>query len=448
MTYVECLNYLTESGHELRGVKFDLAAIRHVLAALGDPHLEYPTAIVAGTNGKGSTCAMLASILERSGYRTGLYTSPHLVRVNERIRIDGEEIADEAFADLLTEVRERAERLLAEGTLAQQPSFFELLTAAAFLHFARERVDFAVLEVGMGGRLDATNVTHPKVAIITNIDLDHQEFLGSTRTSIAWEKAGVIKPCTSMISGSDRPEVREVIQQRCREVSASLLELPQAAQISNVENRDGRFAFDLTLEGESFSGLLPALSGRFQVRNGAAAIAAALKLRQQGFDIPRDAVERGIGEARWPGRLEAISRQPLVLLDGAHNAAAARELAAFVEEQFRGRRLRLVYASMRDKAIEEIAGFLFPLASEIYVTQVSMARAASPEEILRRVGSRARRIFTEPDPARALRMALEASVSEDVVLAAGSLFLVGAAEKALREGKLVLPPSPALAGSH
>lgn len=442
MIYAECINYLNGLGHELRGVKFDLTAIQRILTGLGDPHLRYPTVIVAGTNGKGSTCAMLESILQRAGFRTGLYTSPHLVRVNERIRVDGGEIADEAFADALTEVRECADRFLEQSVLPQQPSFFELLTATAFSHFARERVDFAVLEVGMGGRLDATNVTHPRVAVITNVELDHQEFLGGTRAAIAREKAGVIKPHCLAISGSDRAEVVEVIRQRCREVGSDLLELPRAAQISNVRNRDGRFAFDLVLEGESFQGFLPALAGRFQVQNATASIAAALKLRQQGFAIPREAIEQGVRYARWPGRLESLSLRPLLLLDGAHNPAAARELAAFVKEQFEGRRLRLVYASMRDKAIEEIAGILFPLASEIYLTQVPMARAASPEEIRERAGFQLHRVFTEPDPEHALRAALEASASEDVVLVAGSLFLVGAAEKACREGKLALPPTP------
>src|SRR2546426_1693640 len=200
MNYAECLAYLAELGNEIRGVKFGLEAIETILASLGHPEREYPTAIVAGTNGKGSTSAILASILGQAGYRTGLYTSPHLIRVNERIRVNGREIPDEDFARCFTEVRQAVDRLLAQKSLAQRPSFFEYLTAAAFLHFARAGVDFVVLEVGMGGRLDATNITDPRVAVITNVDLEHMEVLGSAHAAIAYEKAGGIKPPRTVVS--------------------------------------------------------------------------------------------------------------------------------------------------------------------------------------------------------------------------------------------------------
>ncbi|MGH9470095.1 MAG: bifunctional folylpolyglutamate synthase/dihydrofolate synthase [Terriglobia bacterium] len=438
MTYAECIDFLQQLGHELRGVKFDLAVIQALLEALGNPHLRYPSIIVAGTNGKGSACAMIASILERAGYRTGLYTSPHLVRVNERIRLNGRDISDGDFAAALSEVRERAEYL--RSALPQRPSFFEYLTAAAFLSFARDDVQFAVLEVGMGGRLDATNVTEPRVAIITNVELDHQEFLGNTVAAIAREKAGVIKPNRPVISGAERPEAAEVIRGRCLELSAELLELPRDATACNVRNQGGWFSFDLTLKGRSITGLAPALAGRFQVQNAMAAVAAALELRERGFSIPLQAIRQGLRRARWPGRLDVIARRPMTVLDGAHNPAAALELAAFAREQFRGRRVRLVYASMRDKAIEEISAILFPIASEVYVTQVATARAATPEEILRRAGPQRGRIMIEPDAERALNAALEASSREDVVLAAGSLFLVGAALEARGAGRLGVKP--------
>lgn len=438
MNYVECLSYLADLGHELRGAKFGLEAIEAILAFLGHPQQNCPTAIIAGTNGKGSTCAILASILERAGYRTGLYTSPHLIRVNERIRVNGREISDEDFARSFTEVQLAVDVLLEQKSLSLRPSFFEFLTATAFLHFARSQVDFAVLEVGMGGRLDATNVTEPRVAVITNVDLDHVEFLGATREAIAWEKAGVIRPKRPVVSACDHPGAAEVIRRRCAALSADLLETFQFARLSNVRNLDGRYVIDLALNGDRFPDLTSPLLGKFQMKNTVAAVAAVWRLAQEGLNIPHAAVAEGLRNASWPGRLEVIFERPLVLFDGAHNPAAAREVAAFAKEQWAGRRLRLVYASMRDKAIGEISKILFPLAEEVYLTRPQQARAASPEEILVLARSRPPRIVVEPEPARALESACRASSPEDVVLASGSLFLVGALKKALLEGRLAL----------
>jgi dihydrofolate synthase/folylpolyglutamate synthase len=438
MNYHDCLRYLDDLGHELHGLKFGLEAITTILASLGNPERRYPTAIVAGTNGKGSTSAILASILACAGYRTGLYTSPHLVRVNERIRVNGREIGDEDFARSFTDVRQTVDRLGAEKALAQRPSFFEFLTATAFLHFARSEIDFGVLEVGMGGRLDATNVTEPRVALITNIDLDHVNFLGSTHAAIASEKAGVIKPARLVVSACENPEAAEVIRERCAELGADLLETPSFARVSGLCNRRGRYRFDLALNGDSFTHLPSPLMGKFQVKNAVTAVAAAWRLSQEGFNISRAAIVDGLRRARWPGRLEVIEEHPLVVLDVAHNPAAAREIAAFAKEQLSGKRLRLVYASMRDKAIGEISEILFPLAREVYLTQPSPARAATPREILAAARHLPDRVIIEPEPARALESAVRASDPQDAVLAVGSLFLVGDVKKALREGKLKL----------
>jgi len=438
MNYAECLNYLTDLGNELRGLRFDLRAIERLTDALGHPERQYPCAIVAGTNGKGSTSAMLASIVERAGYRTGLYTSPHLVRVNERIRVDGQEIGDEQFAASFGEVRRVVDALVETKSLPQRPSFFEFLTATAFLHFARVAVDFAVLEVGMGGRLDATNIVEPRVAVITNVDLDHMEFLGHTHAAIAREKAGVIKERRPVVSGCEHFEASEVIRRRCSEVGAELLEAARFAKLSNFRNENGRRFFDLALNGDHFTDLTSPLQGRFQVRNAAQAVAAAWLLARQGLSIPREAIVEGLRTARWPGRLEVIHTGPLVLLDGAHNPAAARELAEFVHEELAGRRMRLVYASMRDKAISEISATLFPLAEKVYLTRPELARAASPEEILAAARVEPENVVLEPVPARAVESACRASAADDVVLVAGSLFLVGAVKQALQEGNLVM----------
>jgi dihydrofolate synthase / folylpolyglutamate synthase len=436
MNYTQCLQNLSDLGHELHRTKFDLDSIRKITRALDHPETKYPTAIVAGTNGKGSTSAMLAGILTAAGLRTGLYTSPHLIHVNERIRVDGSDISDADFAASFTLVWEAVDRLIEQKKLARSPSFFEFLTATAFLHFARTEIDFAVLEVGMGGRLDATNIIEPRVAVITNIDLDHQQFLGNTRAAIAWEKAGVIKPGRPVISTVENPEATPVIRARAAELKAPLIELAQVAQVSNIRNLDGRYAFDLTLDGDYFPALAPPLMGKFQIKNTVAAVAAAVRLSQDGFRILTSTIEKGIRTTSWPGRLEVVYDRPLVVLDGAHNPAAAREIAATARSLWPGRTVRLVYASMRDKSIGEITEILFPLASEVYLTQPEQNRAAMAEEILAAAKDPTQRIITESNPVRALERACRESSAEDIVLVAGSLFLVGAIKRALAEKHL------------
>ena len=438
MTYAQCLNYLAGLGQELHGLKFGLEAISAILAELDRPQESYATAIVAGTNGKGSTCAMLASILQHAGHLTGLFTSPHLVRVNERMRVDGQDVSDADFAAAFSEVAAAVDRLVARQELEKPPSFFEFLAATAFLHFARAEAKFVVLEVGMGGRLDATNVTDPCVAVITNIDYDHTEFLGSTLAAIAGEKAGIMKPQRPVISGVENEEAAAAIRAHALACGAELVELHKVSQITRSHSQQGRYTFDLVLGDEYFAGLTCPLLGAYQMKNSALAVAAAWRLRQGGLAISRRSIVQGLRSATWPGRLEPIGRKPLVLLDGAHNPGAARELARFVQEEFARRPVRLVYASMRDKAIREIGNCLFPLAEEVWLTQPAHARAATPQEILIALDSAPAKLQVETEPLRALESALRASSPEDVVLVAGSLFLVGAIKQAQAEGKLHL----------
>ena len=436
MTYPECLKYLADLGQEIHGLKFGLQAISQILVELGRPHERYDIAIVAGTNGKGSTCAMLASILGQAGYPTGLFTSPHLVRVNERMRLNGQEVSDLDFATAFSAVETAVANLIRRHELEKPPSFFEFLTATAFQYFAQAEAKFVVLEVGMGGRLDATNVTDARVSVITNIDFDHMEFLGSTLTAIATEKAGIIKAHRPVISGVDNEEAAAVIRHRAEECGAELLELASLAQVTNLRAREGRYTFDLRLGAEHFAGLTCPLLGKFQIKNTVAAVAAAWRLRAEGFEVPRRSIVDGLRAARWPGRLETISSRPLVLLDGGHNPGAARELATFIREELPGRRLRLVYASMRDKAIGEICASLFPLAEEVYLTQPETPRAATPDEILAVLRSPPPKLHVEIEPLRALEKACAGISPDDVVLVVGSLFLVGAIKRAQREGKL------------
>jgi dihydrofolate synthase/folylpolyglutamate synthase len=447
MNYADCLKYLDSLGQEVHGLQWGLETITKVLARLGNPHLKYPTAIVAGTNGKGSTAAMLASILRQAGYRSGLYTSPHLVKVNERIRVNGAEISDDDFAQAFTEVRQVVEGLLEEKSLGQLPSFFEFLTATGFHYFAQAGASFVVLEVGMGGRLDATNVTQPRVAVITNIGLDHVEFLGSTLAAIGREKAGVIKPGTPVVCGCEQGEAAEVIRQRCAEVGAELLETGNFGWLWGLQSLQGHYLFNLSLDADCFASLSSPLLGKFQVKNAVAAVTAAWRLSRDGFQITRSAIVKGLQSTSWPGRLEKVLEHPLVLLDGAHNPAAARVLAEFIQEELGGRRLRLVYGSMRDKAMGEISEILFPLAEQVYLTRPHLARAATPEEILAAAQFRPKRLVIAPEPAVAVARACQASSNEDAVMIIGSLFLVGAVKKALLEGQLQfanhLRPAPA-----
>jgi dihydrofolate synthase/folylpolyglutamate synthase len=438
MDYPECLKYLADLGQELRGLKFGLETISKIMLELGGPQDRYATAIVAGTNGKGSTCATLASIIQHAGYSTGLFTSPHLVRINERVRVNGQEVSDGDFARAFSAVAAAVERMIELKNLEKPPSFFEFLTATAFTHFANAGVKFVVLEVGMGGRLDATNITLPRLGLITNIDFDHMEFLGSTLGAIAAEKAGIIKPGRPVISGVEDPEAAAVIRRRAQECGAELIELRSQAQTTNLRSAQGRYSFDLAIDNEQFVGLGCPLLGKFQVKNTVAAVAGALRLRSDGFKISRRSILQGLQGASWPGRLERIATRPLVLLDGGHNPAAAREVATFLRDELSGRCVRLVYASMRDKAIREICSSLFPLAAEVYVTHPDYPRAASPEEILATLGSVPAKVRVEAEPVRALEQAVRASAPNDVVLVVGSLYLVGAIKKAQGEGTLHL----------
>ncbi len=437
MNYEESVRSLYALGRELaapqqaRVQKFGLENIRTISGALGNPHLAAPCVHVAGTNGKGSTAGMIESILRAAGFRTGLYTSPHLERINERIRIDGTEISDEAFAAAWTRVQASVESLLAAGTLAAHPTFFECVTAIAFLAFAdaAKAADpgkfVAVYEVGLGGRLDSTNIVEPEVAAITPVDFDHENFLGHSIEEIASEKAGIIKAGVPVVSAPQRPEARKTIERRANERGARLIEAGDIWRVGDVASSDGFYsAIASTPEGEQIA-IAPSLPGKFQVQNALTAATAAIVLREKGFAIPDHAIEAGISSARWPGRLERISERPAIYLDGAHNPAAARELKGFWEENFAGRPIHLIYGAMRDKAVDEVAGLLFPAAENVILTQPRQSRAISAQHLAGMVAGLARRIEIVVDPTKAVEHAIAGAAPEDVIFVTGSLFLVG-----------------------
>ena len=432
MKYEASVRYLLSLGRELAAptqaaaAKFDLENITVLAERLGRPDRAYPTAHIAGTNGKGSTAALLESILRHAGFRTGLNTSPHLEKINERIRINGAEISDQAFTETLTCIHVLIEELLAAGKLRAHPTYFECVTAMAFEYFARERVDFAVFEVGLGGRLDATNILVPVVTIITCIDFDHENFLGHSLREIAIEKAGILKPGVPLVLAGQQPEAREVILARAKELGCPAIEPAQIFRIDRESMQDGSVrARVIETDSETIFEIAPSLPGRFQLQNALNAVAAARLLQNRGFQIPDDAVTGGIANTIWPGRLEKLHSSPDVYLDGAHNPGAARELAHFLEQNFGGSKVWLVYAALRDKAVDEVAGLLFPHAAEIIFTSPRTSRAVSATQLAEIAGHHAVRFSVIPDAERAFEHALAEAAPEDSIFVTGSLHLVG-----------------------
>jgi dihydrofolate synthase/folylpolyglutamate synthase len=447
MSYQTAIARMYALGHELAQApshKFDLAHMRVLLAALEYPERQFPSVLIAGTNGKGSTASTLASIARVSGIRTGLYTSPHLVRINERIRINGEEISDNDFAQLHEVVDHTAERLVNEGDLPWHPSFFEMLTAMAFEYFSRRKVELAVLEVGMGGRLDATNVVEPRLSVITDISLDHQKFLGETVREIAGEKAGIIRRGGVAVTLPQQPAANDVIGNTILNLGArGVSAVPYVPPVSPasepyfVRGAVPIFRYPLLVMGKQILVETP-LVGRHQLRNIALAVATAEELSKQGYGITPESIERGIRETRWPGRFEVVPAKdgaPEYILDVAHNPAGAWALRSMLSSAYEDRRLVLVFGAMRDKSIAEIAEVLFPLAERVILTPADNPRSAMPQEIRQA----AARIFTEMEDAanvpaaleRARDVTKEIAGKDGVVVVTGSIYIVGEAMQAL-----------------
>jgi len=402
--------------------KFSLAEIGVLLSALERPQRRVRALLIAGTNGKGSTASTLASILTHCGVRAGLYTSPHLARVNERIRIGEAEITDEDFGRLFFRVLDAAKALLAEGKLPQLPSFFEVLTALALLYFAEAEVEIAVLEVGMGGRLDATNIVDPLFSVITDISLDHMEWLGSTIAEIAREKAGILRRGGTMITLPQLEEANRALGEVAAELNVRGVNAAIYTPAMGAEN-GGRY--DVEVLGERIEVASP-LRGMHQRRNVALAIAAAVELRTaHGFEITAAGIAEGIRQTRWPGRLERFKIDDAEwILDVAHNPAGAWALHAGLRE-LEGRRPRtLIFSCLRDKPVAEMAQILFPLFDQVILAPIHSARAASLEDLeatARATGSTA----VKADSVRqAIEWARERSAG-GVVVVSGSVYLVG-----------------------
>src|SRR5579871_280207 len=403
-TYPDSVRFLYALGNEIKTAKLGLERIHAVLAALGDPQRAYRVVHVAGTNGKGSACAMIEAGLRATGVRTGLFTSPHLVEPTERIQVDGAPVSTEQFQQAFQVVHDCAERL----DLDCHPTYFETVTAMSFWLFRELGVETAVIETGLGGRLDATNVVEPVLTVITPIDFDHEVYLGHTIEAIAGEKAGILKAGVPAVFAKQRPEASAVLEARAAELGVPV------TRAEEFEIRD----LEIDSRGSRFSGIVCPLPGEHQVDNAAT---AALALHILGVSTD------GIAMTRWPGRLEFVAPNPDILLDGAHNPAGARALARYLERFFPNRRIWMVYGAMRDKAVEEVTGILFPLASELIFPLLDSSRALRPEAVVELAG----RGQCAANIARAMEIlkgrAEQEDSSDDVVVITGSLFLVGEA---------------------
>ncbi|HLN03779.1 MAG TPA: folylpolyglutamate synthase/dihydrofolate synthase family protein [Bryobacteraceae bacterium] len=417
MTYPDSVRFLYSLGNEVKTAKYGLERITTLLAALGHPERLPRIVHVAGTNGKGSVCAMIEAGLRAAGLRTGLFTSPHLVEPTERIRIAGCPVNSSQFGAAFDRVHLCAEQLLNDGAIDFHPTYFETVTAMAFLLFQDQKTDAIVLEVGLGGRLDATNVVRPEMCVITQVDFDHEALLGKSLEAIAGEKAGILKPGVPAVFAAQRQEALQTLDRRAVDLSLEVIHAQEKWHIDNVELSAQGSAF--TVHDGSEMRIRCPLAGEHQVANAVVAVAALHRL-----GIETSAIERGIAATRWPGRLHRVSVSPEIILDGAHNPAGARALAAHIQRFYSERRVVLVYGAMRDKAVEEITGILFPHADEVIATAPRQSRAVDPETI------RALAAHANLRTALDLRAALELARSGDshrAIFVTGSLFLVGEA---------------------
>jgi dihydrofolate synthase/folylpolyglutamate synthase len=405
------------------GVKLGLENITALLRGLGHPHQSFPSVHVAGTNGKGSVSAMLSRILREHRLLVGLYTSPHLVSAKERILIGGRRVGARQWCGQLSRIKRTAEDLMAAGRLERQPTYFEALTALAFLEFKDRGVDIAVLEVGMGGRFDATNVVTPLVSVITTIAKDHQKNLGRTLRSIAFEKAGIIKPGIPVVSGARKGPARAELERRARERGAPFYDAFGRGTEFEVRKAVRGYLFKYRSQTGIYE-YTPGLEGKHQGSNAAVAIAAAEILERTWRPLEEERIIRGIERTEWKGRLEIVSENPQVILDGAHNEEGIASLVTYLKEIVR-HPVILVFGVLKDKEIGSMARLLFPEAGTVILTRAPYRRSASPEDILRAAPSFRDKIRLEPDVKKAVRLAISESRGRIPIVIAGSLFLAG-----------------------
>lgn len=422
--YQECLDQLFKLGRF--GIKLELETIENILRFLNNPHKNYRIVHVAGTNGKGSTATYVSSILRQAGFKTGIYTSPHLVRFNERICVDGQEISDE-------QVMEAFKAVKTVDIGKRKATFFEITTAMAFVHFARQKVDWAVIETGMGGRFDATNIVVPQVSIITNLSIEHTDYLGSTIRDLAREKGGIIKHHTPVVTAVSQPSGIEVLERVAQERKAPLFRYKKEF---STRKHPGKSAIQYHGIFQDFSSIDMPLPGDHQKENLGLALAACelifdkLKNSDKRVDLKPDLVLQGLAGAKWPGRLEVVQKDPLVILDGAHNLKAAQFLGKYLASSLEGKKLTLVIGILSDKPYEAMLGHLLPCADKLILTRPKIDRSLDTK-ILK---ASARKFFQGPileiqDVIEATTQAIEGASKDEAICIAGSLYVVGEAKQ-------------------
>ncbi len=410
------------------GIKLGLDTIQALLTGLGNPQDHFNSIHIAGTNGKGSVAATLAAILQSSGYTVGLYTSPHLVRFNERICINQEPISD-------TEVIEAYEAVNPDRHTQREPTFFEYTTAMAMYEFRRKKVDWAVIETGMGGCMDATNIIRPAVSIITNISLEHQQYLGNTIARIAWEKGGIIKTQTPVITGIKQPEAFSVVEKIAAEHKAPLYRYGRLFRTARKRNGTFNYYGIDTV----WKDLKTVLTGSYQVDNAALVLAACEILSHHNrAAISIETIRAGLAQTKWPGRIEVVSTAPLVILDGAHNRAAAKNLAVYLRQNLKGRRLTLVVGILDDKPYKAMLKTLLPYCNRAILTRPRINRGLDPEKLYEVAKKILPDVVILPDVDSAVTAAVESSSPHDVVCIAGSLYVVGEAKETFAKKKYLI----------
>ena len=420
-TYENCLKTLY--GFQRFGIKLGLSTIKRILAGLGDPQDTFACIHVAGTNGKGSVASTLASILYRSGYKTGLYTSPHLVRFNERIQVNSRPISNEKVVT--------SYRAIKDAHFGKRnPTFFEFTTAMALFEFAAQKVDWAVIETGMGGRLDATNIVNPALSIITNISLEHREYLGNTLTQIAAEKAGIIKKRTPLVTGIRQKKAFAEVKRIAAGKKAPLFRLGTDFKVRRNQGQ----TFSYYGIRNVWHNLQTALPGSYQVDNAALVLAACELIGKNNAALALNNIQEGLSKNLWPGRLEIVSKNPFIILDGAHNLAAARNLAKFMSTNLAGRVITLVVGILDDKPYKAMLKSLLTPVNRVILTRAKIDRALDPRKLYEAAKNLKPDVAIIPDVARAIKNAVETTPRHGAICIAGSLYVVGEAKEAFEKG--------------
>jgi len=456
MTFEESLAYLLSLGHETLAIKLGLTNTEVLLDALGNPHKHFPSVQIAGTNGKGSTAVMLDSICRAAGIRTGRFTSPHLISITERVSINGEQISRDEFSRLTSRVKATAEELVTQRDLETLPTFFEHVTAIALLAFAEAKVELAILETGLGGRLDSTTAAGAEIVAITPIAMDHEEYLGDTLAKIAAEKAAIIRPEVTAVVAWQLPEALEVILEQCERCRIEPRLIPDISTIFSKSSphqpgapnsqilpratEDGRICVALRTTQRRFEEVRLGLRGRHQMTNATVAVSLAEALRERGFEISAAAVKCGIETATHPGRLEFWEGPPSILFDGAHNPAAARVLREYLDE-FVTKPITMVFSAMQDKALSKLASTLFSVADTLILTELDNPRGASLESLKHAVPRNidSARVQSARSVDEVMLLAERVASPTGLICVTGSLYLVGAVQKVLRHQSSTSP---------